>query len=488
MIRWSAVATIGLFLVLMVPESAPNVAPAPSRDRHPFAWSSDAYWSQLESTFRESRSAQPDVLDHRISSLLDSCRQTLAQVVPGRATSRDPVFTELESRLFELGPLVAAAPDRFPDFLRLATEVRDRVKECSATWDLNDFASRVTMYRLLYGQRAAVEEIMLQMPSRSIPAVIQGMQEPSATPWAALLGVPIHSGDILVSRGGAPTSALIARGSDFPGNFSHIALVHVDPHTHLISIIESHIERGVTISTVEEYIHDTKLRVMVLRLRSDLPEVRADPQLPHRAAEAMLIAARGRHIPYDFAMDQEDHDALFCSEVASMAYGTQGVNLWKGMSTISAPGVRAWLGSLGVRHFTTQEPSDLEYDPQLRVVAEWRDADLIAKDHIDNAVTEVMLEGADRGERLPVNSLMLPIARISKAYSWVKTTLGGIGPIPEGMSATAALRSRAYTNRHTELRSRVAATADSLNRTLGYHPPYWRLIEIARAAETTVAW
>ena len=30
------------------------------------------------------------------------------------------------------------------------------------------------------------------------------------------------------SAGGAATSALIARGNDFPGNFSHIALVHVD--------------------------------------------------------------------------------------------------------------------------------------------------------------------------------------------------------------------------------------------------------------------
>ena len=66
----------------------------------------------------------------------------------------------------------------------------------------------------------------------------------SATPSAEILGVIVHSGDILISRGGAPTSALIARGNDYPGNFSHVALVHIDEKTNSISIIESHIERG----------------------------------------------------------------------------------------------------------------------------------------------------------------------------------------------------------------------------------------------------
>jgi len=60
--------------------------------------------------------------------------------------------------------------------------------------------------------------------------------------------------------------------------------------------------------------------------------------------------------------------------VASSVYGELGVRLWTGLSTISAAGLRRWLSAFGVRHFETQEPSDLEYDPQLVVVAEGRDA------------------------------------------------------------------------------------------------------------------
>jgi hypothetical protein len=125
--------------------------------------------------------------------------------------------------------------------------------------------------------------------------------------------------------------------------------------------------------------------------------------LPHRAASLALERARAGHIPYDFEMDYSDPSHLFCSEVASWVYRELGVTLWMGISTISKPGLRRWLASFGVRHFETQEPSDLEYDPQLAVVAEWRDAASLFDDHIDNAVIDAMLEGADRGDRrLPV--------------------------------------------------------------------------------------
>src|SRR2546423_7159921 len=109
------------------------------------------------------------------------------------------------------------------------------------------------------------------------PPLLTGRDEPSQTPSTNLLGVALRSGDILVSRGGAATSALIARGNDFPGNFSHVALVHVDERNRAASVIEAHIERGVVISSVADYLADKKLRVMVLRLRGDLPRLVADP-------------------------------------------------------------------------------------------------------------------------------------------------------------------------------------------------------------------
>ena len=123
-----------------------------------------------------------------------------------------------------------------------------------------------------------------------------------------------------------------------------------------------------------------------------------DPLLPHKAAEYALKEANSRHIPYDFVMNYNDDGEWFCSEVASSAYKKSGLDLWMKLSSISSKGLMSWLGAFGVRNFETQEPSDLEYDPQLKVVAEWRDLDILYKDHIDNAILDVRLEGANKME------------------------------------------------------------------------------------------
>jgi hypothetical protein len=306
------------------------------------------------------------------------------------------------------------------------------------------------------------------------------VDEPSATPAATLHGVTIHSGDVLLSRGAAATSALIARGNDFPGNFSHVALVHVDPETRRVRLVEAHIERGVAVATPEEYLRDRKLRVMVLRPRADLPAMAADPTLPHRAAAAALARAEAGRIPYDFAMDAQEPTRLFCSEVAAQAYRQLGVGLWPASSHISAPGLRRWLAALGVRHFETLEPSDLEYDPQLRVVAEWRDVEALRKDHHDNAVTDAMLEAAAAGAPLRFSRWRLPIARAAKGFSLLVNALGGVGPVPQGMSATAALRSHGYGALHARLRERVDARAAEHVAARGYAPPYWTLVRFGR--------
>ena len=115
---------------------------------------------------------------------------------------------------------------------------------------------------------------------------------------------------------------------------------------------------------------------------------------------------------------------MFCSEVGSYAYRNKGLQLWQGLSTISSQGVVNWLRAFGVEHFVTQMPSDLEYDPQLTVVAEWRDPATLAKDHIDNAVMDVMLENADKGAAVGYKHWMLPIARVIKGWSLLLNTMG----------------------------------------------------------------
>ena len=476
------------YVVLLIPEQdiARKELTALSPQRVPFAWNQDAFWLHLQKQYAEARHAGCEqlipLLTARMARL--DTRLNALERMPLVPTAEE--LSAAEHAIFECAPLVAACSDWLGAFIERTASARRLVKTQSRRWDMNDSLARRTLYRLLYGSRAALEEVLLQMPAEVVPRLIAVGDEPSATPWASILGVNIHSGDILVSRGGAPTSALIARGSDYPGNFSHVALVHVDPKTHQGSILESHIERGVTISTPEEYLKDTKLRVMVLRLRADLPELLADPMLPHRAASRAFDEASRRHIPYDFEMDYREHSKLFCSEVASAPYQELGVTLWMGMSTISTPGLQSWLAAFGVRHFVTQEPSDLEYDPQLAIVAEWRDPLTLFKDHLDNAVIDVMLELAEEGEDLSYDWYALPAARVVKAYSLALNLFGGIGPIPEGMTATAALRNTVFTSKHEAIKRGLEVRATAYASERGYAPPYWELVRLARAARDSL--
>jgi hypothetical protein len=473
-----ALATV--FLLLCLPAAEPAVGPAPEHDRS-FAWRQDALWRALETRFVQARAAGCDETADPTMRHIRVLHAAVETLFDGPVAPRDAALDSLEARFFALGPVVAACPRFLQDYFRLSNRMRQAIKWQSRRWDVRHVETRDRLYRALYGGRAAVEEVMLQHPDSLIAGVLQSV-EPSATPAADVHGVTIHSGDILVSRGGYPTSALIARGNDYPGNFSHIGLVHVDAESRAVSVIEAHIEQGVAVATAEQYLGDKKLRLMVLRPRADLPQLTRDPMLPHRAASLALERARAGHIPYDFEMDYTDPSYVFCSEVASWVYRELGVNLWMGISTISKPGLRRWLASFGVRHFETQEPSDLEYDPQLVVVAEWRDAASLFKDHIDNAVIDAMLEGAERGDRLGFPWYALPAARVGKGLSWLLERFGRTGPVPEGMSAAAALRNKSFSDRERRLALRVSERAGHLTRERGYPPPYWTLLDLAREA------
>ncbi len=472
-----------MYAALLIPE--PHLKRQPAGERSPFLWNRDAYWTLLEDKFLAAGERDTALLGDAIEAGLMRVGSLLDSLEDRRLEPDSPILDSLESAFFELSPLVAVHSESLQDLVQLRRRLRNGIKQQSQHWSMDSAVTRDRLYRLLFGTRLAIEEILLQAEDPAIPPLLLGTDEPSVTPAAPLMGIEIHSGDMLASRGGAPTSALIARGSDYPGNFSHVALVHVDETTHDISFIEAHIETGVAIASAEDYLSDTKLRILILRMRSDHPALAADPMLPHKAATRALEKARREHIPYDFEMNFLDESKLFCSEVASNAYGHFGVHLWMGLSNISSAGVRSWLAAFGVRNFETQEPSDLEYDPQLSVVAEWFNRETLYQDHLDNAVIDAMLEQAETGEMLSYDFFKLPFARLLKTWSVILNLRGATGPVPEGMSATAALKNDAFSSRHRLIKGRLIRKAADFRKTEGYRPPYWELVNLAREIATT---
>jgi hypothetical protein len=474
-----------VYLLLLIPDTKQKPVDIKT-GKTPFAWNKDEQFLQMEALFKQAKQMDKTLLDSLIAVNKLIAENDFSKLQSNKITAQDSAWIKAENNFFMLSSLIAVQQEQAGWLVDYYNRFRNLVKLQSEQWDINQQPIRNTVYALLYGMRAAVEEVLLQSKDSKFPAAMLVKDEKSATPAAAIFGVEVHSGDLLVSRGGAEVSALISRGNDYPGNFSHIALVYVDDKTKEPYLIEAHIEKGVAVASVAQYENDKKLRFMVMRPRADLPQMLADSMLPQKAAKLMFDKAGKHHIPYDFKMNFNDTTEMFCSEVASYAYRKSGLQVWKYPSTISSQGVVNWLHDFGVENFTTQMPSDLEYDPQLAVIAEWRDPETLYKDHIDNAAMDALLEKANAGEQINYNIWQLPIVRFLKGYCTIKNMFGKIGLIPEGMSATKALKNQTFVAMHVAVKNKTMQMADEFTKLNGYRPPYWQLVKLAENACTNL--
>ncbi|MBS1732302.1 MAG: hypothetical protein JST02_03310, partial [Bacteroidetes bacterium] len=277
---WTIGIAFLIYLLLLIPESknADNIEHAPGKA---FIWGKDSLWKKLENDFVNARQYNKPLLDSMLQQYKQAAEKGLAKAANTMNGLADSSLLQLENNFFSIAALVAAKSDEKDWFINYYNRFRKLVKLRSHNVDMSLKSNRDIAYQLLYGLRAAIEEVLLQQDSMRFDPAMQVTTEPSQTPAASIFGIEVHSGDLLVSRGGAEVSALIARGNDYPGNFSHVALLYVDEQTGKPYLVEAHIEKGVAVSSVDQYEKDKKLRFMVMRPRADLPVMIADPMLPH---------------------------------------------------------------------------------------------------------------------------------------------------------------------------------------------------------------
>src|SRR5512136_26891 len=167
-------AAIFLFALFSIPASDPPVAKGVAGK--PFTWRQDTTWNALEASFRQARSLGCDGLKGLIDGSLRQGGRYLATLATSQFGPDATIFTELEKNIFSLGIMVAACPERRQDYIDLVTRTRSRLKRQSEHWDMNDRAARDRLYRLIYGGRAALEEVMLHVSAGSYPALISSDQ------------------------------------------------------------------------------------------------------------------------------------------------------------------------------------------------------------------------------------------------------------------------------------------------------------------------
>lgn len=185
--------------------------------------------------------------------------------------------------------------------------------------------------------------------------------------------IAFRSGDVILVRGSAHNSAAIARIGDVDTQFSHTAIIYIDPQgQHWV--VEALIEDGSVINSLVHMLDHGLGRAVLYRFK--------DSEIAAKAAklayERVLATKTGTapHIPYDFTMRLTGRKTLFCAKLVSQAFadasaGTVELPAFK--TRLDQRKNKAFFKSIGVKAKETYAPGDIDIDPRFDVVAEWQD-------------------------------------------------------------------------------------------------------------------
>lgn len=230
----------------------------------------------------------------------------------------------------------------------------------------------------------------------------------------------LKSGDILLTRGKAYTSAAISNLGEFDTQFSHMSLVYQDELGKFWTV-EAHIEVGSFVRELQDHIDDKNARTVLYRY--------SDSEVAHQAAKAMFervkkaFDTRGP-INYDFGFDKKDSSELFCSEIISLGFdlatdGKLDVPLFESEIFKRKPKI---VKQLGLKAQFSFIPADIEVDPRFELISEWKNpavlSDILQKDGVLRALFKMsdeeghVLKQASTGTSLIYRNIAWPLRRV----------------------------------------------------------------------------
>ncbi len=229
-----------------------------------------------------------------------------------------------------------------------------------------------------------------------------------------------RAGDVILMRGSSEVSAAIARIGVVNSQFSHVAMVTKDPKTGVLYLAESIIEKGVTISPLEDFISKGIARAVVYR--------NSDSDLAAKASEkAWELTHDGNQHLYDFTMDTSDEAMLlkadspfFCSKLIKYAFQSVDPSFKMPMfETKINPINRDFLRSIGVADTKTTvfAPSDMELDTRFQAVAEFRDFSKTSTARLYDTIMDKVYEWLDEGGSFKKNRMLEIISRVGHNLS-----------------------------------------------------------------------
>jgi hypothetical protein len=285
--------------------------------------------------------------------------------------------------------------------------------------------------------------------------------------------IEFKTGDILIARGTAVVSSLIARLGDEEGDFSHLAIVSEDVYGKKY-VVQSLIQTGTVIEPLDKFLSETEGRVVLLRYKDRALAARAARIIIHRAAQAL---AHGAAIPYDYAVDSSERYYIYCAELMEYAFelASDGrVRVPRHRTSLRHLQRTPFLHEVGIYVPDVTTPQDTELDPRFDIVAEYVNIPKLRSVRLQNAAVTAMLSWFVHGYDFQPNPSAEAIVHVMVAA----IRLGLLGNlftqrhVPEN-AVLAWYKARTVVN----LLNQVATQIDAqYNRKYGYSPTFRELL------------
>jgi len=250
----------------------------------------------------------------------------------------------------------------------------------------------------------------------------------------------IEAGDLLLSRGEAFTSAVISRIGAVDNQFSHIAIVYEDDGTIMGQkgrkyVVESVFNPGLQIIPLEEYMQHAKARWAIFRLSNVKNEGATEgKKIAVEASKWLAWKAKNENICYNFTMNMHDEQCMFCSQ--SVALAIEHVCAQKDMKCESFPSYQNPLmfsfplaytsykpdqnPLMRMLNMTVREtfaPADVEVDPRLDFVAEYRNLGFIESARMYDMIFTKMFQWMETGEyKFADSAVILAFTKIGDEF------------------------------------------------------------------------
>ncbi len=203
----------------------------------------------------------------------------------------------------------------------------------------------------------------------------------------------LKSGDILITKGNFFFSGSLAKIGVQDTHFSHQGIIYKDhERDNQFFAAEAHPEIGATVRPLSVMNNnDRNVRTLVMRFKDEALSDRAGKygyDLVKKASDS------GVNIPYDFWMNFDEEEYIFCSELVTIAFdkASDGQVMFPMYPTEIELKKSNFAKKLGIESQQALHPGDLEYDPTVETVVEWRDYSRIMENLVKDEILHKLYE------------------------------------------------------------------------------------------------